>query len=500
MIKTVSHFLASPEKESKTKRIVKSNFYKWHRVLGLMALVPVIFWTVSGLSHPFMSNWFRPFIPQEVFHPKTQSEMQPQLSLQEVLDRNHLTEIRNFGLVNFDKGTFYQILNRDSSYQYYSANNGNLLPKGDQLYAIYLARYFTNDKKTPIKEASLQTTFDDYYQPINHLLPVWKISFDRPDGMDIYAETSQSRLATFNNNTRKGFLWIFEQFHTWQFLAAIGGEKFRIVVLLIIVSVMFLSLLSGLTVYGLFWKKFKSIQQKRKAEGREDKRFVHRFHRQIGLIVSFVMFTFVTSGAFHLLVKLHNLKPEKVQYSQLIHRNELLLSNLKLPVPDSNIKKVALVEYQNHAYYQVQNTQKQILYFDAQNGKELPNGDQQYAAFLSGYYRNAVEKKTNPQPKTITLIKQFDNEYGFVNKRLPVEKVSYANQENWYIETVSSKLSTTVAGIDRAEGLSFIFLHKYFGMTWAGKNLRDIVSMLAALGVLVVALFGVASFIGNKSV
>jgi hypothetical protein len=35
-------------------------------------------------------------------------------------------------------------------------------------------------------------------------------------------------------------------------------------------------------------------------------------------------------------------------------------------------------------------------------------------------------------------------------------------------------------------------------MTWAGKNIRDIVSMLAALGVLVVSLFGFASFINNK--
>jgi len=500
MIKTASAVISPSEKDSKTKLTAKRSFYKWHRILGLMALVPVIFWTISGLSHPFMSNWFRPFIPQEVFRPLTQDQMKPQLSLQEVLDRNHLTEIRNFGLVNFDQGTFYQVLNRDSSYQYYSARNGNLLPDGGRAYAIYLARYFTGDKKTLVKEARLQTTFDDYYQPINHLLPVWKVSFDRPDGMDIYVETSQSRLATFNNNTRKAFLWIFEQFHTWQFLAAIGGEKFRIVVLLIIVSIMFLSLVSGLTVYGLFWKRFKTIQQKQKAENRKDKRFLHRFHRQIGLIVSFVMFTFVASGAFHLIVKWHNLQPQKVQYAQVIKRNELLLSNLKLPVPDLKIKKVALVRFQNKVYYQVLNEQKQILYLDAKSGKELLNGDQQYAIYLSNFYRNFNQAKTIDQPILVTQIKQFDNEYGFINKRLPVEKISYPNQENWYIETTSSKLSTTVAGIDRAEGLSFIFLHKYFGMSWAGKNIRDLVSMLSAAGVLVVSLFGFASFISNKSV
>lgn len=492
--------MASPEKDSKTKLKAKRNFYKWHRILGLMALVPVIFWTISGLSHPFMSNWFRPFIPQEIFRPKTQVEMQPQLSLQEVLDRNQITEIRNFGLVNFDRGTYYQILNRDSVYQYYSAKSSMLLPEGDKLYAIYLARFFINDQKTPVKEAWLQTAFDGNYQPINHLLPVWKISFNRPDGMDIYVETGQSRMATFNNHTRKGFLWLFEQFHNWQFLAVIGGEKFRIVILLVIVSVLFLSLLSGLTVYGLFWKKFKSVRQKRRAEAREDKRFLHRFHRQIGLVVSFVLFTFVTSGAFHLLVKLHNIQPEKVQYKQLIKRSELLLSNLKLPLADSNIKKVAVVRFQNRTYYQVLNKQKQILYFDAQNGKELPNGDQQYAGFLADFYRKSTEEKVNHQPKSITIVKQFDNEYGFINKRLPVEKVGYPNRENWYIETTSGKLATTVTGIDRAEGLSFIFLHKYFGMSWAGKNLRDIVSMLAALGVLVVSLFGVAAFISNKSV
>jgi hypothetical protein len=474
--------------------MTKRNFYKWHRILALTALVPVIFWTISGLSHPFMSNWFRPFIPQEVFHPLTQEQMKPVLSLQQVMDQNHITELRNFNLVNFDKGSYYQILNRDSTYQYYSATDGKLLPYGDVNYAVYLARYFTQDTTSRIKSAHLQTKFDGNYQPINHLLPVWKIAFDRPDGMDIYIETAQSRMGTFNNNTRKVFLWVFDQFHTWRFLAYIGGERFRISVLLVIVTVMFLSLLSGLTVYGLFWKQFKAVQQKRKANGTEDKRFTHRFHRQIGLIVSFVMLTFVTSGAFHLYVQLHNLKPDHAQYAQLITRQELGLSNLKLPVPDSAIKKVEVAKFNNATYFQVLNNKKKILYFDATNGSELPNGDVVYATYLSNFYH---DNTASTQVK-VTQIRQFDNEYGFIDKRLPVERVSYPNGENWYIETTTAKLATKVAGIDRAEGLLFIFLHKYFGMTWAGKDIRDIVSMLAAMGVLVVSLFGFASFVKNR--
>jgi hypothetical protein len=476
----------------------KRRFYKWHRILGLISLVPVIFWTISGLSHPFMSNWLRPFIPQEVFKPLTQQQMAPQLSLQQVMDKNHISRLRNFGLVSFDRGTFYQILNPDSSYTYYSAANGNLLTNGDKLYATYLARYFTQDSTSAIKSMVLQKSFDGTYQPINRLLPVWKVSFDRPDGMDIYVETSQSRLGTFNNNTRKAFLWIFRQFHNWEFLADAGGEKFRLCVLLVIITLMLTSLVSGVIVYGLFWNRFKQIQTKRKANETEDMRFVHRFHRQLGLIVSFVMLTFVVSGGFHLWVKLRNLTTDNQPFEQVIERTQLKQSNLQLGLPDSLIKRTSLVSLQNKIYYQAQNTSKEILYYDALTGKQLMNGDITFATFLSNYYRGNGRSKKAPQLISTEPIKQFTTEYGFINKRLPVIKVSYPNNEDWYIETSSAKLATKVAGLDRTEGFSFIILHKYFGMTWAGKNIRDIVSMLAAAGVLVVSLFGFAAFIKNK--
>ncbi|MCQ6960234.1 PepSY domain-containing protein [Mucilaginibacter aquariorum] len=473
----------------------KQNFYKWHRILGLTALIPVIMWTLSGLSHPFMSNWFRPTIANEVYKP-AQKGIKPALSLQQVLDKNGISELVNFGLITFNKQAYYQILGKDSTANYYSAINGNLLKDGDKQYATYLARYFTQDSTSKVKSITLQKTFDSHYQPINHLLPVWKIAFDRPDGMDIYVETSQSRMGTFNNHTRKAMLTVFEQLHTWAFLADIGGEQFRIVVLLIVVSVMFLSLLSGLTIYALFWKKFKTAQQNRKADNRKDTRFVHRFHRQIGLIVSFVMLTFVTSGAFHLIVQLHNIDPQGKTYTQLINRKELAFSNLQLPA--DSVKNIALVRYQDSAYYQVSDTKKNIKYFNTQTGTQLADGDVQYARQLANFYNDRHKPEKVYRRVNVTQIRQFDNEYGFINKRLPVQKVSYPDGENWYIETTTSQLATKVAGIDRAEGLSFIFLHKYFGMSWAGKNIRDIVSMLAALGVLVVSLFGFAAFIKNK--
>lgn len=483
--------------ENNTKHNLRKNFYKWHRVIGLIALIPVICWTLSGLSHPLMSNWFRPNIEQEVFKLSTQDQLKPKLSVQQVLALNHIAQLRNFSLVNFNKGTYYQVLLKDSSYNYYSANDGKLLPNGDKAYAVYLTRFFTQDSASTIKTVALQKTFDSRYQPINHLLPVWKVILNRPDGMSVYVETGQSRMATFNNNTRRAFLWFFEQLHTWQFVADLGGERFRLVFLICVVSVMFLSLVTGLTVYGLLWRRFKDITAKRKAEDKEDKRFVHRFHRQLGLIVSFVMLAFVISGAFHLLVKLHNIRPESKPFSQLIDAKDLTVSNLMLPVADSLVKRVSLTKFNNNTYYQVLQKKSRQSYFNVKTGVELKDGDQLFAVSLAAYYQGLNGEHKLIKPDSVTLIRQFNNDYGFNNKRLPVEQVSTGN-ENWYIETATAKLSAKTAGIDRAEGLSFIFLHKYFGMTWAGKNIRDVVSMLAALGVLVVSLFGFAAFIKNK--
>lgn len=482
------------EASASANTAAKRRFYKWHRIIGLTALVPVIFWTLSGLSHPFMSNWFRPFIPVEVYQQPTQGQIRPALSIQQVLDQNHIVQLRNFSLISFNKTPYYQIIGADSSYDYYSALTGRILPQGDQLYAIYLTRYFTKDSTSVIKSIKLQKTFDGQYQPINHLLPVWKVSLNRPDGMDVYIETAQSRMGTFNNNLRKNFLWIFEQFHTWQFLVDIGGNTFRLAVMLILVTSMFLAMLSGLIVYGLFWKNFKSVTGKRKQKETQDRRFIHRYHRQTGLTISFILFMFLVSGAFHIVVQLQNNKPQKADFGQVINRSELKTSNLQLPLADSVIKRVGLTKFDGHTYYQITNKKKQIIYLDASTGIVLPNGDELLARFLSSYYGDG---KTVGEPK-ISRIGQFDNEYGFINKRLPVQKIAYPDGEDWYIETTSAKLAVKVAGIDRAEGLSFIFLHKFFWMAWAGKDIRDIVSMLAALTVLITSLLGFASFIKNK--
>jgi len=99
-----------------------------------------------------------------------------------------------------------------------------------------------------------------------------------------------------------------------------------------------------------------------------------------------------------------------------------------------------------------------------------------------------------------TTINHFEGEYCYVNKRLPVVKVAFHTPRHTtlYVETSTGRLSTCVEDIDRYEGLSFAFLHKYHAVGSLGKNLRDAITMLAAAGVLAVSLLGLQLFIKGR--
>jgi hypothetical protein len=88
-------------------------------------------------------------------------------------------------------------------------------------------------------------------------------------------------------------------------------------------------------------------------------------------------------------------------------------------------------------------------------------------------------------------------EYGFVNKRLPVVKLAYDTPEKttYFIETSTSRLAAKIKSSDMVEGYSFAILHKFLFMDWAGKNIRDLTMVLAALTILIVSVLGFILFL-----
>ena len=96
------------------------------------------------------------------------------------------------------------------------------------------------------------------------------------------------------------------------------------------------------------------------------------------------------------------------------------------------------------------------------------------------------------------VLNEFESrEYGFVNKRLPVIKLAYDTPEKttYFIETSTSRLAAVIENSDKIEGYSFAIFHKFLFMDWAGKNVRDLTMVLAALVVLIVSVLGLILFI-----
>ncbi len=207
--------------------------YKLHRQLSIIIAIPVLLWASSGFMHPLMTN-LRPAIATQGWPAVAVDSGRLKVSLAEALQRHHLDSFANVRLIHIDTNWFYQVQpavhGKDASPAinptvpvYLSCTNGNVLTAGDWLYAQYLARHFLEGKesaaaKTPtatasaaagmapmedmpdccgaaaefvlnpakgarVANVSLLSAYDNEYKSINRLLPVYRVSFARADGI-----------------------------------------------------------------------------------------------------------------------------------------------------------------------------------------------------------------------------------------------------------------------------------------------------------------------------
>lgn len=511
--------------------------YKWHRVLGIMTVIPVIFWTCSGLSHPIIAHWFKKPVAHEYIQPKAIDSSQVKISLTEVLSKNGINSFRNFRLIEFQGKTWYQVKARNNGILYFSAADGSKLKDGEQLYAVYLARYFLGDSTSKIIAKEQVTSFTDDYQYVNRLLPVWKVSFGRKDKMDVYVETSQSRLANYNDTNRKVFLWLFSNFHSYAFVAKITNNTFRYILILVFASIVIFSSVSGLVIYGFLWKKFK------KPVAGQRIGFLRRNHRSIGIATSVVTLTFIGSGTYHATRKF---KPDdRINYvfEPEVRSRDLLVTSSALPLKWAEVTNISLARFNDKTYYQVYTLKKEndswkkqqvaqaetmfegkakkvkpnLDYYDAATGKLLPDGIMEHSYSLVKHFvaqgaadgeaaccemmANAAADESAPLIiSSSDYLTKFDTDYGFINKRLPVVKIALSTPQHltYYLETATGRLAAKVQDSDRREGLSFAVFHKFLLVDFAGKNFRDFLTAFSALGVLVVSVLGLILFIKTK--
>ena len=524
---------------SPVRRFVGRNMYRWHRLLGLVTVVPVVLWALSGLSHPLMSNLLRPAIAHETVPAPPLAAAALGMPVAQVLAAHHLPAVRNLRVVQYRQQPYYQVATASGKLRYFAAATGRELPGGDRAYAEDVARYLLADSTSAVASTELLTHYTADYKYINRLLPVWKITFARPDGMTMFIETGSSRLGTFNNHARATFLWVFGMMHNWDFLDALP-RPLHLGIMLVFTTVIWLSAASGLVIYGFVRKKLRQPRSAQDAVG-----WLRRRHRTLGLWVAFVTFTFALSASYHLWQKLTPDRRDEVARTVAFDSRNLtwpLADALAGPAP---VVQVSLARVGGLPYYRLVSKsadgQSAVQYRSTRNGQLLPDGEFRYARELGQEFMGKLDMLAAsgnaaagpagaavadccaaPDPVAEAkialgtpaaglatapanllspeLVTKFAGEYGFVNKRLPVVKLAFAGAGHpaLYVEPATGRLAAIVTDDARREGLSFAVLHKFFLIDWAGKTVRDCVAMFSALGVLVVTLYGLVLLIRTR--
>jgi hypothetical protein len=526
---------------------MKKKLYSWHRRLSIIIAIPVVLWASSGFMHPLMTN-IRPAVATQGWPSVAVDSSRLRVSLPEALRKHHLDSFSNVRLVHIDTNWFYQVqpVARRSGVAgspairptvspaiqptvpvYLSCTNGNVLPAGDWLYAQYLARYFLEGKAeggargaaegapdccgaatecvlnpargAKVANVSLLTAYDNEYKSINRLLPVYRVSFVRPDGIRIYVETTQDRYSFAMDDRRAVFDGIFRLFHTWGWLDGLG--KGRIAVEFCFALLAFCTVLAG--VYLFFTT-------------RAGKQAARRNHRYTAIVAALFTLFWSFSGAYHAFFKLGG--------DELAGR---VVDNFAAADADLNfarlsaaagrpITNLSLCKMNGRLYWRVSTIpghpaaekhkdlmkdgkaeQPPVLYISNNDHTIQPEGDLRYAGYLASQFSGQAPGAA----LSVTPVTAFDDEYNFTDKRLPVWRVAYPGpgHPRYYVETRSGQLAAFMNDAAYAEGYSFSVFHKHHFMDWGGKTVRDGSTMFWALVQVLMVTIGLVLYFRRRS-
>ena len=508
--------------------MLRKNIYKWHRSFSLVIAIPVLLWALSGFMHPIMTN-IRPKIATQSIAQIPIDSGKIKITLRDALMQNKIDSFNSFRLVHIDTNWFYQIqeaANKETIYL--STLNGKRLKKGDWLYAQYLARIFLygeNGKKntseksaesnqpardccdaatvcvmmqtgnSKVKDVKLVTAFDNVYQTINRILPAYKVSFERADGIQVYVETLHDRFLFVADNKRILFSKFFSLVHTWAWLDFLGNG--RLFVEMFFTGLAFLTTLMGLYIFF--------ITKTKKANGNELVK-ARRNHRYSAVFISLFTLMFTFSGFYHAFSKLEKDTSNDFIVRECFSSSQADLDLAKLQsVVHSPISNMSLVKMNDELYWQVSILSKhaegtkdlmksmgvnasKLIFINATDFTILLDGEKKYADYLASRFSQY------PKDEIIStvLISKFDGDYNFADKLLPVWKVSYCthHHERYYVDISSGKLSKRINDREGYERNSFAFFHKHEFLSGLGKPAKDFSTMFWAMAQVVLVVIG----------
>ena len=508
---------------------MQKKIFQLHRRLSIIIAIPVLLWAFSGFMHPIMTN-IRPAIATQGIMPLAIDTGRIRYPLAKALMEHHLDSLFNFRLVHIDTNWFYQVQplgtgagqagdpnGRTAVPVYISCTNGNILTAGDWLYAQYLARQFlegstslaragpsethdccgaaTDIVLNPVRGAkvanvSLVNHYDEEYKPINRLLPVYRVSFERADGIRVYVETTQDRYSFSMDNRRAVFDEIFRLCHTWGWLDALGKGRLAVEVLVALTAL----LTAVLGIYFFFTTRGSGAHGAR------------RRHRYTAITAAFFTLLWTFSGSYHALSKFRDDVRDRFAIDTRLAAEVAGPDFTRLQaVCTRPVTNVSMVKMEGQLYWRVSMLPEKIVqhkdlmkdmkaslppvaYVRAKDYTALADGDARYAVWMATRFSGYSERKI----KKVEPITSFGDEYNFTDKRLPVWKVSYDRDHHvrYYVETGSGRLASRVDDLVAAEGYSFSVFHKHHFMDWGGKTVRDASTMVWAFAQVLMVVVG----------
>ena len=490
-----------------------NKLYQWHKWIGLVISIPVILWALSGLLHPVL-RVTKPVLTVQKYKQPPLLPEKIAVDPITILNNHKISHVRNISNVTMDGKPYYQVTLQDKDVIYFDMATGIRLNNGERIYAEYLARYYLADKETDISKIEYIDQFTDEYKAINRYLPVWKVSFLRDDGIRLFVDTESGRLAAVVDNLRANLLQWFSALHNWSYLD--NDNLTRIIIFIALMAAMFFIGLSGLILYTYCYSYLKKIG-KRQSEFK-----TAYFHRTIGLGISLSILMFSFSGGMHVWKKLNPDIRHNLSIDNLFDVNRLE-ANLKKSISNVihkvAVQSISLIKLNDSPHYRIvhakasssqsrdkkmngQDKKQQnwplVSYIHNGTGIEILNAEKEYArqvaCKLSGY-----DDKEISSLKPVT---RFNKEYGFIDRRLPVVKVSFKSEDNpsYYLDLSSGKLASFVDDSKRFESFTFRMFHKWRFADSLTKNGRDLLITVFILLMVTVITLGLFVYISRRKV
>lgn len=483
---------------------MKISVLKLHRALALFGFAAMLLWGASGLLHPWLTTFG---VQQAVFAPPQRAlNLNQALPFQQLLKQTGIEQAQSVRLAVGESANLLQVTESQfAPRRYFDLNTGLELPNHDPVYAAFLARHYLNVPYAEIAKVERIDTFSNDYPSVNRLLPVYRVQFDRPDGLNAYVYTETASLAAVSDNTKHRVQTAFQWLHTWSWMPK-AAETPRVLLIAMLVGVLFTMACSGLAMLVLIRRKVRAAGAK-------------GWHRIAGYALAVPVLMFSFSGVYHVVqhgwpeeqsklamrpaIQLQNLDfaihsswaeitrdLQVTGLSLVANQNGELLYRLALPNPKNGLPDNAQA-IRTARFDGVQPTGPAV-YLNAKTGILWQDGDREMAHQLAqlhtGFPREAVQQ--------VSLVTRFGGDYDFRNKRLPVWKFEYGAPLNAsvFVDTATGVLADITLNSAKPEIWSFSMLHKWSFLGGLGRNVQNIVMcVVVVLAMVMMAGFGLRS-------